>query len=269
MWRNPARQLRHATPVTPQFREKAAARALDVLRARSARRHKKHIALMAFTGGAVAVAAMMLFYTERQRVPQATLLEAPLKPIVPVVIVTQQQARQVQQGAHRFNVFAHTQLRSQRLSEGQQRWRLSEGKAEFIIHPLAQGEQFSVETPQLRLEVVGTRFTIDSDSLCTQVSVAHGKVMVRPHAGAARALTAGQDWTLCGDISSQQALSEQLQLLRRAYTAIRAGQDLHLAKQLLTQYLQQSPDGTFSADARRHLSQIQQTIRHLRERPVP
>lgn len=73
---------------------------------------------------------------------------------------------------------------------------LDEGSVEVAFHPRARGsERMTVETPDARVEVVGTVFRVTARGGATEVSVAEGTVRVVPLAGGAPRLVHAGDST--------------------------------------------------------------------------
>ncbi|HEX4416706.1 MAG TPA: FecR domain-containing protein [Kofleriaceae bacterium] len=75
--------------------------------------------------------------------------------------------------------------------------RLWDGAIDVEVEPLGPGERFRVVVGGAEIEVRGTAFTVSASAdHLTTVTVARGRVEVRPDAGAAATLTAGQSWRL-------------------------------------------------------------------------
>jgi TolA-binding protein len=74
--------------------------------------------------------------------------------------------------------------------------RLRDGSIGVEVEPLAEHERFRVVTGDAEVEVRGTSFVVAAvgDRL-RDVSVVHGRVVVRPHGGEAATLGSGQRWT--------------------------------------------------------------------------
>jgi TolA-binding protein len=73
--------------------------------------------------------------------------------------------------------------------------RLTEGVIDVEVEPLLPGERFRVVIGDAELEVRGTAFTVSAvDERLVDVAVAHGRVDVRPRAGAPATLGNGQSW---------------------------------------------------------------------------
>jgi TolA-binding protein len=73
--------------------------------------------------------------------------------------------------------------------------RLTEGSIDVEVEPLAPGERFRVVVGGAEIEVRGTVFTVTASAEhLTGVTVARGRVDVRPEAGAPAVLVAGQSW---------------------------------------------------------------------------
>jgi TolA-binding protein len=72
---------------------------------------------------------------------------------------------------------------------------LVEGAIDVDVQPLRPGERFRVLVGDAELEVRGTTFTVTaSEQHLVDVAVQHGRVDLRPRAGSAATLTAGQSW---------------------------------------------------------------------------
>lgn len=72
---------------------------------------------------------------------------------------------------------------------------LVEGAIDVDVQPLHPGERFRVLVGDAELEVRGTAFTVTaSEQQLVDVAVQHGRVDLRPRAGSAATLTAGQSW---------------------------------------------------------------------------
>lgn len=73
--------------------------------------------------------------------------------------------------------------------------RLTDGVVDIEVEPLAPGERFRVVVGGAEIEVRGTAFTVAASAEhLTGVSVARGRVDVRPEAGAPAVLVTGQSW---------------------------------------------------------------------------
>jgi TolA-binding protein len=73
--------------------------------------------------------------------------------------------------------------------------RLRGGTVEVQVDPLARGERFRVVVGDGEVEVRGTAFTVSAaDDRLADVSVAHGRVEIRPRDRATAVLGAGQAW---------------------------------------------------------------------------
>ncbi len=73
--------------------------------------------------------------------------------------------------------------------------RLRGGTVEVQVDPLGPGERFRVVTGDGEVEVRGTAFSVSAaDDRLADVSVAHGRVEIRPRDGAPALLGPGQAW---------------------------------------------------------------------------
>ena len=87
---------------------------------------------------------------------------------------------------------------------------LTDGVIDVEVEPLLAGERFRVVVGGAEIEVRGTAFTvIASDDHLLGVTVAHGRVEVRPQLGAPAVLGAGQSWhaTLAAAIAGAPAVA--------------------------------------------------------------
>lgn len=95
----------------------------------------------------------------------------------------------------RLQMSRGTRVRFDRVSQPELALSLLKGRLDVDFHPTHKGEQrMSVESLAARVQVVGTRFSVDVDSLGnTEVSVREGVVEVVPRSGSpARKLSAGE-----------------------------------------------------------------------------
>lgn len=102
---------------------------------------------------------------------------------------------------------------------------LSSGTAAVELAPGERAEPLAVWTPEARIEVIGTRFTVTADREGTRVSVERGSVRVTPRvdgAGPAVILGAGQEHTVLKP--GPRALAEAADHLRRSGRALEAAE---------------------------------------------
>ncbi|MDH5670818.1 MAG: FecR domain-containing protein [Myxococcales bacterium] len=98
-------------------------------------------------------------------------------------------------GAARVDMAAHTELRLARLSATELALSLAVGRVAVDFHPVERGRQtLLIESKAALVRVIGTRFTVEVDELGnTDVGVQEGVVEVTPRSGApARRLTVGE-----------------------------------------------------------------------------
>jgi hypothetical protein len=98
-------------------------------------------------------------------------------------------------GSARLRMARGTRLRLDRLSVPELALSLLEGRIDIDFHPRHKGEQrMAIESPAARVQVVGTRFSVEVDPLGnTEVAVIEGVVEVVPRSGAStRRVLAGE-----------------------------------------------------------------------------
>ncbi len=81
--------------------------------------------------------------------------------------------------------------------------RLEAGRAEFAIEPL-DGGFFKIQAPRARVEVIGTKFTVDVGLDCTEIRVSEGKVRVTGQ-DRVLALTANEQARFCASFADAGA----------------------------------------------------------------
>ena len=168
---------------------------------------------------------------------------------------------------------------------------LQEGLLTCSVPHLQEGQRFSVQTPDARVVVHGTVFSVHVDPARapgqrTCVEVTDGVVIVH-HAGAETALNAGDSWGCAASAAASATsapvdaehpsealpapsapgaklsprvvehgtLTDERRLFQRALTADRLGQH-DQAQTLLNQLLTKYPSSPLAAEARRALSRI-------------
>jgi hypothetical protein len=129
---------------------------------------------------------------------------------------------------------------------------VEQGRAAFAVSPLRAGESFSVHTRPVRVDVLGTRFAVESDPSCSRVAVEHGVVRATPRRGAPLRLRAGQAQTFCLEPTDSEVATEAERLLRRAIDRVQAGED-RAAIPLLQRHLERFAAGPLAEDALFHL----------------
>ncbi len=81
--------------------------------------------------------------------------------------------------------------------------RLRAGTVAIQVDPLAPGQRFRVVVGDGEVEVRGTAFTVSAtEDRLADVSVAHGRVEVRPRAGEPAVVSSGQNWR-AGEITAR------------------------------------------------------------------
>jgi hypothetical protein len=129
---------------------------------------------------------------------------------------------------------------------------VSGGRVGFEVRPLRPRGAFRVRTSQVRIDVVGTRFSVDASVRCTRVEVARGLVQVTashaPGAGVHR-LGPGAGRTFCRPPSSKEVLSAEERMIRRALSLLLDKKDIERADDALARYLARYPGGEFAQEA--------------------
>jgi FecR-like protein len=104
---------------------------------------------------------------------------------------------------------------------------LTRGRVEVEVPKLGPNRGFVVQTPDLRVTVHGTAFSLDVEATSqgprTRVSVTHGLVSVR-HAGRELFLGAGQSWPLLGALPDPAQLGPAAPAASAPPTDVRAPQ---------------------------------------------
>ena len=139
---------------------------------------------------------------------------------------------------------------------------LERGKATFAVTPLRNGGQFRVRAGRLLVEVVGTRFSVESNRGCTEVSVSQGKVSV-DDGGQKIYLAAGDARLFCKEQISSAPLPGEA-TIRQALALIREA-ELDRAIELLQGYLRQQPGGVFEEESLFYLCLAHSRLGHRDE----
>ncbi len=126
------------------------------------------------------------------------------------------------------------------------------GRARFEVEPLGDAGRFVVKTAHVRVEVVGTVFTVDAGDACTTVSVTRG--VVRVFHGQLVQLTAGARQVFCGVGPTPPA--GELAELHLALTWIADGRNLDGAAKRLERYAARTPEGALLEEALFHLALV-------------
>jgi len=186
------------------------------------------------------------------------LLRTPRPEKLSPIAAPQQQLRETRQapetvavGPHRVELAARSRLRLTRSDPRQVRAVLERGRARFAVQRL-DGGSFEVESNGILVQVVGTRFTVETTADCTQVEVSEGRVSVSDGQHAVL-LTRGDERLFCSRVvsSSASALPGEA-MMREAMTLAGRGELAPLVR-LLESYLSRYPGGVFEEDALFHL----------------
>ncbi len=138
------------------------------------------------------------------------------------------------------------------------RLQLNRGRLTCAVAKLGPGESFAVQTPQVQVRVVGTRFVVELEGDCTWVRVHEGTVWVTSVAGD-RSLTIGQEEKFCAPPPVPAlAATAGGEWVREALTLIGRNQGPDQAAQLLSRYLTTYPGGVFEEEALFYLCILKQ-----------
>lgn len=135
---------------------------------------------------------------------------------------------------------------------------VASGTATFDVSPLGPGEIFRVRTDHVLVEVVGTRFSVQSERYCSTVVVEEGRVRVSDAEGAVIHLAPNQKRRFC-------PLGRSDALLREALVLISGGESFEKAIELLEAYLESSPSSTLEEEALYHLCLVHARLGHDEE----
>ncbi len=124
--------------------------------------------------------------------------------------------------------------------------KVTSGTATFDVAPLSRGAIFRVRTEQVLVEVVGTRFSVQSERYCSTVKVEAGRVRVSDAEGRVVLLDPNQGRRFCSRGSSDA-------MLRQALVLISGGEALDEAIELLEAYLESAPGSSLEEEALYHL----------------
>lgn len=93
---------------------------------------------------------------------------------------------------------------------------LEQGRVEALIATQPAGERFVVETPQVEVIVIGTRFTVTVAEQATAVAVAAGIISVQPAQGQVKQMVAGQSnrWPMADQPTPDPAPATRLVVVR-------------------------------------------------------
>lgn len=148
--------------------------------------------------------------------------------------------------AHEVHLSPETEVEVLAAEPGRIELALSSGKATFDVQRLEAGEVFRVKTEHVLVEVVGTRFSVQSERACSTVTVEEGRVRVSDTAGAVILLSPKQQRRFCPGANADY-------LLRQALVLISGGGSLDEAVKLLEDYLHSNPAVTLEEEALYHL----------------
>jgi len=177
--------------------------------------------------------------------------------------VARKAPRAIAIGPHRAELAPGSGLRLEKGTPRSPRLRLTRGRALFSVKPLHEGNTFEVQTPQARVSVLGTRFSVVLDPRCTRVSVFAGRVRVTPARGEVRTLEPGQQGSFCEPPPSE--LDQAGREVRRAISLINRGEELSEAEAILTRYLAGAPSGTYAEEAHYFLVLVKRRLGKQRE----
>lgn len=148
--------------------------------------------------------------------------------------------------AHEVHLSPESQVEVVAAEAGRIELAVKAGRATFAVEKLREGEVFRVRTAHVLVEVVGTRFAVQSESHCSTVTVEEGLVRVSDTAGAVVYLRPNQQRRFCPDARNDA-------LLRQALVLISEGGALDEAIGLLEKYLSSNPSSALEEEALYHL----------------
>ena len=159
--------------------------------------------------------------------------------------------------AHEVHLSPESEIEVIAAEPGRIELALKAGRATFDVEPLGEGEVFRVRTAHVLVEVVGTRFAVQSEPHCSMVTVEEGRVRVSDTAGTVVYLQPNQQRRFCPDSGDA--------LLRRALVLISGGDSLEEAVRLLEEYLASSPSRALEEEALYHLCLAHARLGHQEE----
>jgi ferric-dicitrate binding protein FerR (iron transport regulator) len=172
------------------------------------------------------------------------------QPTAPVVWTAADRTAQHTIGRHRVTLSSGTQVKVIGDAPEAARLELLSGEAQFAVQPLQQEASFTVLTPQVKVVVVGTRFSVASDELCTRVGVAEGQVRATTVAsGKAYLLGPGMSRTFCSESDLAGAHDADERQVGQALALVAADRELDRASELLERYLERQPNGALAEEA--------------------
>jgi ferric-dicitrate binding protein FerR (iron transport regulator) len=192
----------------------------------------------------------------------------PAEPTVGTVWSTKAEERGWDLGPHRLELAPRSRVRFAAGSAGAPQLEAGQGRSHFAVAPLAAtGRRFVVQTKQVKVEVIGTQFTVEVSPHCTLVEVQRGRVRTTTMGGAQRELGAGEQRSFCDPI----ALDSAGQTVQRAIALAARGESLAESEATLTAYLDLQPRGTYAEEAhyflvlvKRRLGKEQQAVEQAR-----
>ena len=193
---------------------------------------------------------------------------APLPPAAVGTVWTAQAAtRAVHLGSHRLELSPHARLRFAAGTLAAPRLEVKQGRAAFAVAPVRSGQRCAVQTRQVVVSVLGTRFSVDVRPRCTRVEVQSGRVRAAPLRGAPVELGPSEERAFC-DAIDLDAAGRQVQ---QAIVLARKGVRLAEAEERLADYLDSAPAGTYAEEAhyflvlvKRRLGKEQEAIAQAR-----
>jgi len=183
---------------SPAKREQEIRHAITAGLAAPARAKRAWLAIGAGLAAAGAVAVLVVFLgrsrpaTSEPVIAQGAL-SAPIALDTLVDVVGQRDA--VVQLADRTTLTLAPATRIARRDRAASRWELAHGKMALAVTKRGRDNPLQVITEEARVEVVGTRFTVERHDATTRVEVSEGVVRVVPRTGDVVMLSAGQAWS--------------------------------------------------------------------------
>ncbi|MBI5545250.1 MAG: FecR domain-containing protein [Deltaproteobacteria bacterium] len=175
-----------------------------------------------------------------------------------MVIAAGEESRDATILRHLVQVAPHASVRVERAAAGQVELSVLKGSSRFAVEHLREHEGFRVRVGTVLIEVVGTRFDVATDGICSVVGVSEGRVRVTS-GGVREAVSQGERKTFCPPESVRHGLSAHpgdepgTELVREALVLISAGKELEEAATLLERYRSEHREGVFAEDALFHL----------------
>lgn len=215
-------------------------------------RRRRALALAAAAAAAVAVAVLWLagvFRVEPVQLPKIAKDPGP-QPAAPVLWTAADRTVQHTIGRHRVTLSSGTRVKVISAAPEAARLEVLGGEARFSVQPLQGQDSFTVLTPQVKVVVVGTRFSVASDELCSRVRVAAGRVRAMAVAGGeAYLLGPNMSRTFCSESGQAEGHHADDRLVGQALALVAADQDLDRASALLERYLERHPQRPLAEEA--------------------